>query len=89
VTLIGDAAQLMTPYVCEGISVAMRDAVDLAQAIIRSAETEDLQKSLVTTVKTFEERLFSRATSEQERSYSNKELIIFPLARLILRSTYG
>jgi len=78
VSLIGDAAHLMPPYTGEGIDVAMKDAVELAQAIIRSAETEDLQKSVDTNVKTFKEEMFSRATSEQERSYSDKELIFFP-----------
>jgi len=45
VSLIGDAAHLMPPYTGEGINVAVEDAVELAQAFIRSAETKDLQNS--------------------------------------------
>ncbi|KAK5080976.1 hypothetical protein LTR05_008293 [Lithohypha guttulata] len=39
VTLIGDAAHVMLPFAAEGVNLAMRDALDVADVIIKATET--------------------------------------------------
>ena len=65
VTLIGDAAHLMTPYAGEGVNLAMVDAMNLASAIIE-AEKAGGRDALTEKVKAFEEEMFTRATKWQE-----------------------
>jgi 2-polyprenyl-6-methoxyphenol hydroxylase-like FAD-dependent oxidoreductase len=70
VTLIGDAAHLMTPFAGEGVNLAMEDSMKLAQAIISAAssasnQTDQLHKN----VAEFEEDMFKRATETQQLTY--------------------
>ena len=81
VTLIGDAAHLMTPFAGEGVNLAMEDALKLSNAIIsakkKGANAEDFNKS----IRSFELEMFRRAASVAEVSYLNmKDLFYNPEA---------
>lgn len=79
VTLIGDAAHLMTPHAGEGVNVAMEDALNLADAIIRSAKCEDVINELDKEVSVFENEMMARATKVQNHSFADtKEMYLNP-----------
>lgn len=81
VTLIGDAAHLMTPHAGEGVNVAMEDALKLADAIIRSAKSEDFINTLDNAVSEFEDEMMARATRVQKHSLANtKDMYFNPAA---------
>ena len=77
VTLIGDAAHLTTPHAGEGVNVAMEDALNLANAIIRSAETGDTVHALDKEVSAFEDEMMTRATKVQNHSLANTKDMYF------------
>ena len=79
VTLIGDAANLMTPHAGEGVKVAMEDALNLANAIIRSAKCEDVIDALDKEVSVFEDESRTRASKVQNHSLANtKDMYLNP-----------
>ena len=81
VTLIGDAAHLMTPHAGEGVNVAMEDALKLAGAIIRSTNSEDVIHTLDKEVGVFEDEMMARATKVQKHSLANtKDMYFNPAA---------
>ena len=81
VTLIGDAAHLMTPHAGEGVNVAMEDAMKLADSIIRSAKSEDVVNALDKEVSVFEDEMMTRATKVQKHSLANtKDMYMNPAA---------
>jgi 2-polyprenyl-6-methoxyphenol hydroxylase-like FAD-dependent oxidoreductase len=65
--ILGDAAHLMTPFAGEGVNLAMKDAMELARAIIGSMKEGDLDDR----VKGFEEEMFERATRFQQETKDN------------------
>jgi 2-polyprenyl-6-methoxyphenol hydroxylase-like FAD-dependent oxidoreductase len=67
VTLVGDAAHLMSPFAGEGANLAMHDGADLARKLV---EQPDIQVALAA----YEEGLFLRSSDAAGRSAQNLEL---------------
>jgi 2-polyprenyl-6-methoxyphenol hydroxylase-like FAD-dependent oxidoreductase len=66
-TLIGDAAHLMTPYAGEGVNQALDDAMHLAKAINGAANKDDA--ALDKAIKAFEKDMFARILPIQELTW--------------------
>ncbi|MGY1433555.1 FAD-dependent oxidoreductase [Streptomyces reniochalinae] len=64
VTLVGDAAHLMSPFAGEGANLAMFDGADLANELV---EQPDIEFALAA----YEERLFPRSSASARRSAQN------------------
>jgi len=73
VTLVGDAAHLMSPFAGEGANLAMYDGADLATNLI---EQTDVEVALTA----YEQRLFQRGSDAAARSAKNLETFFGPEA---------
>jgi 2-polyprenyl-6-methoxyphenol hydroxylase-like FAD-dependent oxidoreductase len=69
ITLIGDSAHLMTPFAGEGVNCAMKDSLELAEAIIESIKSG---RDLDAAVKQFEEAMFPRTKQVTEMTMMMK-----------------
>lgn len=76
-TLLGDAAHLMTPFAGEGVNLAMVDAVDLSKAIVKSTSGDDTVE-LFDAIKDFEKTMLERSHEKMEETWRNLELFFQP-----------
>ncbi|RDW88288.1 hypothetical protein BP6252_00320 [Coleophoma cylindrospora] len=86
-TLLGDAAHLMTPFAGEGVNAAMLDAVELAKCIISGIE-----RSETPSVQKYEKDMFERANEKSEETWRNLGIIFAedaPKTFVELMKSYG
>jgi 2-polyprenyl-6-methoxyphenol hydroxylase-like FAD-dependent oxidoreductase len=69
ITLIGDAAHLMTPFAGVGVNVGMTDALVLGREIIAASKGE---KGLDEAVKAYEKEMFPRAEKNMKKTDRGK-----------------
>lgn len=71
VTLLGDAAHLMTPFARVAVNVALVDALDLAKALLKrnDAFEVDVQGPLTDATKDYEGPMFERVKANMEKTW--------------------
>ena len=76
VTLLGDAAHLMTPFAGVGVNVALNDAMLLTHALLKQKDNfeADLKGSLKQAIEEYEEQMFVIAKKNMEKTYQGLKL---------------
>ncbi|GAP87556.1 putative Aromatic-ring hydroxylase-like [Rosellinia necatrix] len=69
VTLVGDAAHLMTPFAGVGVNVALMDALELAQGIVDCVKMGNINgDGLAAMVREYEKGMFKRSSAEAAKT---------------------
>ena len=76
-TLLGDAAHLMTPFAGEGVNLAMLDALDLSKAIVK-ARADGESTDIFDAIKEYEKTMLERSHEKMEETWRNLELFFKP-----------
>ena len=77
VTLIGDSAHLMTPFIGEGVNSAMRDAVEMANAIETAIKDGGSKANLDQRIKQYESEMFERVEHITQKTEDMMKLMLF------------
>ncbi len=77
VTLLGDAAHLMTPFMGEGVNTAMRDAIELANAIEGAVKDCGSKAVLDQSIEKYETEMFVRAERVTKLTEDMMKLMLF------------
>lgn len=77
VTLLGDAAHVICPFVGEGVNAAMGDAIGLAQAITKTVKRGWTRDVLAQNVKDYEKVMLKRALKSATMTEEVMRLMLF------------
>lgn len=77
VTLLGDAAHLMTPFSGEGVNSAMMDAMALAHTIVEAIKDGQEKEGLYRRIKKYEQDMFERMSRVQAMTEKVTKLMFF------------
>lgn len=78
ITLIGDAAHLMTPFAGVGVNLAMADALELAKALVARkdsfvAKAFSDSHNISVAIKQYETAMFERGKQNAEKTWDNMQ----------------
>ncbi|KAF9782304.1 hypothetical protein BJ322DRAFT_1159993 [Thelephora terrestris] len=78
VTVISDAAHLMTPFAGEGVNLAMWDAMLLGQALAGALKDGWDKDKVRKAMRLFEEEMFTRAGKKAQQTWDNLQMFVQP-----------